>query len=224
MPFLPNSTDLRITFELGTGLDVGILQALRKRGAAEPKDRSYALTGVLQLIDAPLSSRPDYQKSKGQVYRDLFTYLVRCGPSNVSLLLDMRPGGLPGAPSWVFDWAAVSADQESRWFLETGFTVRDPNPTAVAEAVIEDDRFKVRMQDSRRVEYVSGAFDGLVTHADALRWDGDNNGVDQTLTSTLLSLLRWLIRAHHPHWSDEAFWHSMGILLDALGVDAMGHY
>jgi hypothetical protein len=90
----------------------GIMRALRLRNATVPQDRAFALHGVFSRLGLhqPL---PDYSKSLGSVYQDLFVRLVAWEPALVNLLLDTG-NRLPGAPSWVPDWSTA----EQRLWLE----------------------------------------------------------------------------------------------------------
>ncbi|XXH03952.1 hypothetical protein Hte_010360 [Hypoxylon texense] len=94
----------------------GVVQALRQRQASVPKDRSYALYGILNNLQLELP-RPDYRKSRGLVYHELFTNLLRWKPSFVNLLLDCgqqeaggRDAEMRNAPTWVPDWSQLTND------------------------------------------------------------------------------------------------------------------
>lgn len=98
----------------------GIMRALRLRNATVPQDRAFALHGVFSRLGLH-QSLPDYSKSLGRVYQDLFVKLVAWEPALVNLLLDTG-NRLPGAPSWVPDWSTA----EQRLWLEHSFVFDRP--------------------------------------------------------------------------------------------------
>jgi hypothetical protein len=54
---------------------VSVYRALRSRIVSRPKDQSYAFHGVLKSLEIELTA-PDYAKSVGQIYGDLFNDLL----------------------------------------------------------------------------------------------------------------------------------------------------
>lgn len=101
-------------------LFTGIMRALRLRNATVPQDRAFALHGVFNRLGLHQPS-PDYSKSLGRVYQDLFVRLVSWEPALVNLILDTG-NRLPGAPSWVPDWSTA----EQRLWLEHSFVFDRP--------------------------------------------------------------------------------------------------
>ncbi|XXH00834.1 hypothetical protein Hte_007185 [Hypoxylon texense] len=97
-----------------------LIQALRQRHTGVSKDRCYALYGILANLGADLP-RPDYRKTKGQVYHELFVHLMRWKPSFVSLLIDccQETGGrdpeMGDTPTWVPDWNKIADDDLSTY-------------------------------------------------------------------------------------------------------------
>ncbi|KAI6086223.1 heterokaryon incompatibility protein-domain-containing protein [Hypoxylon rubiginosum] len=93
----------------------GLVQALRQRKAGVPKDRSYALYGILENLQLKLP-QPDYRKSQGLVYYELFINLMRWRPAFVILLIDCGHGSegrdveMADAPTWVPDWNRLAND------------------------------------------------------------------------------------------------------------------
>ncbi|CAO2647476.1 Nn.00g083980.m01.CDS01 [Neocucurbitaria sp. VM-36] len=81
----------------------GIIQSLRKRKVTEPRDRAYALYGVLSALGAQLQT-PDYSKPVEQVYKELFADLISWRPSSLALLLDAKIKVEQIGPSWVPRW------------------------------------------------------------------------------------------------------------------------
>ncbi|KAK4213536.1 hypothetical protein QBC37DRAFT_171315 [Rhypophila decipiens] len=107
---------LKATPETGDGIAdnqtlTGVLRALRERQATNPKDKSFAMHGVLANLGVNISRPANLNESLGKVYENLFTDLVRWQPSLVTLLVDVgavvsEPPWLPDpdCPSWVPDW------------------------------------------------------------------------------------------------------------------------
>ncbi|KAI1213360.1 heterokaryon incompatibility protein-domain-containing protein [Annulohypoxylon truncatum] len=100
-------SDTRITRTLVEG----VIQTLRQRQATNPKDRVFALYGVLErsgLSDLP---RPDYSKPQGIIYHEFFQDIMRWQKSSMTLLLDAGARlkdnpDMRDAPSWVPDWSS----------------------------------------------------------------------------------------------------------------------
>lgn len=97
-----------------------IIRVLRERTVSEPKDRSYAIHGVLRRLGMQLSP-VDYGRSLSQVYQDLFTDLVRWEPRMVSLILDATAGAFSDSPSWVPNWNGPKESLvERKYIIELG--------------------------------------------------------------------------------------------------------
>ncbi|KAI0145513.1 hypothetical protein GGR57DRAFT_300637 [Xylariaceae sp. FL1272] len=85
----------------------GILQTLTSRKASNPRDRSYGLYGVLGNGGVHLSS-PDYKKSEGQTYNELFVDLLRWNPQAFPLLVNAGESlVVHDGPSWVPGWDSL---------------------------------------------------------------------------------------------------------------------
>ncbi|KAI1458255.1 heterokaryon incompatibility protein-domain-containing protein [Annulohypoxylon moriforme] len=99
-------SDTRVTHTLVEG----IIQTLRQRQATNPKDRVFALYGVLErsgLNDLP---RPDYGKPQGLIYHEFFQDVMKWQKSSMVLLLDAGKRlkdnpDMYDSPSWVPDWS-----------------------------------------------------------------------------------------------------------------------
>lgn len=65
----------------------GIVHTMRQRRATDPKDKSYAMYSVLENA-IPNLHRPDYEKSRGQIYHELLLDLLEWSPVAMILLLD----------------------------------------------------------------------------------------------------------------------------------------
>lgn len=79
-----------------------ILQTMRTNKVRDPKDRSYAMRGVLEGLGVRLTGA-DVEKSVGLVYQDLFEDLLRWGNA-LHLLMDAGYPELEDVPSWVPRW------------------------------------------------------------------------------------------------------------------------
>jgi hypothetical protein len=85
----------------GGGLE-SILQTMRTNKVLDPKDRSYAMRGVLEGLGVRLTG-VNVKKSVGQVYQDLFEDLLKWGNA-LHLLMDAGYPELEDTPSWVPRW------------------------------------------------------------------------------------------------------------------------
>ncbi|KAI1370809.1 hypothetical protein F4677DRAFT_464904 [Hypoxylon crocopeplum] len=100
---------------------------LREGQATEPRDLVYALHGILTQLSIPQLSEPDFSKSQGETYRDLFCDLLRWKPAFLILLLDAGGGSrsrspeMSNASTWVPNWAELPAASRisRKLFLET---------------------------------------------------------------------------------------------------------
>jgi hypothetical protein len=100
---------------------IGMLKALRERNSSVPKDKAFALYGVLQALNVVLHDGPkfEYAIPLGRVYYNLFRELLLWNARLICLLLDVGLP-IPDAPSWVPDWSTL---HEHSW-IEHG-TVYD---------------------------------------------------------------------------------------------------
>ncbi|KAH8743074.1 hypothetical protein F5882DRAFT_500669 [Hyaloscypha sp. PMI_1271] len=112
----------------------GLIHAIRQRQATNPKEKSYAFYGVLQTLGLQLS-KPNYRKSRGQVYHALFSDLLYWRSSAIVLLLDAGnaldyPSDMSGAPSWVPDWSGLPPKPviSTSYFLSYDRRVQDAAP------------------------------------------------------------------------------------------------
>lgn len=97
----------------------GVIHTLRERQSTNPKDKSYALHGVLQNLGFEVSD-VDYQKSKGKVFHELLLDLLYWDSSAAVPLQDAGRSWnsdpeMLEAPSWVPDWTALEANPIVSW-------------------------------------------------------------------------------------------------------------
>jgi len=105
---------------------VSVYRALRSRIVSRPKDQSYAFHGVLKSLEIELTA-PDYAKSVGQVYGDLFKDLLKSGWS-LNLLLDAGLPGFEDSPSWTPNWNLASTKD----WLDEGYVYEEDKMTMTA--------------------------------------------------------------------------------------------
>ena len=84
---------------------VKVLRILRVRQANDPRDRSFAIHGILRRLGFVLPT-PDYSKSLGQIYFQLFKTLLKQDPYLINLIIYSSITDLD-APSWVPDWSTI---------------------------------------------------------------------------------------------------------------------
>jgi hypothetical protein len=118
-----------------------VIDAVRSRESRDPKDKAYAVYGVLQSLGATLSTA-DYTQSSGKVFQTFFTDLLRWRPEFLSLIVDAQMPPMDGAPSWVPDWSVAS---ERTWFnFQEAQTANKKAKSAAPKAIINDDELAVR--------------------------------------------------------------------------------
>ncbi|KAF2500878.1 HET-domain-containing protein [Lophium mytilinum] len=79
--------------------------ALRERKSSDPRDKSYALYGILKAHGA-CPSVPDYSFSVGKVYQNLVQDLLSWKPVALAVIMDASSRGRSGfdGPTWVPNW------------------------------------------------------------------------------------------------------------------------
>lgn len=77
--------------------------ALRERQSSNPRDRVYALHGILKATGATPTA-PNYRKSISETYQTLVEDLVTFNPSAISLLMDAGCRGRFDGPTWIPNW------------------------------------------------------------------------------------------------------------------------
>lgn len=165
---------------------VGMLKALRERNASVPKDKAFALHGVLQALKiVPRKvSKVESTKSLGQVYYELFRDLLLWNPRLVCLLLDVGPP-IPDTPSWVPDW---STHRERSW-------IENEMVYDAVTSNIDAPRVKIRGQKLivqgtilGAASFVTGPFDRL----DSDNLDTNRRETRRRLASAIAQLSGWL--------------------------------
>ena len=121
----------------------GAIYALRTRATTNPKDKLYSIYGFLSSLGAPLL-KPDYAKSKGRIYQDLISDLLRWRPYLLRLMIDTGSTCPEHAASWVPDWTTVL---EKTWLSQDytyGTNKCDATPGSIAHASINGIHLKVK--------------------------------------------------------------------------------
>lgn len=167
---------------------VGILQALRERRATNAKDKSFAMHGVMQNLDLVLS-KPDYGKSLGLVYQELFTDLVNWHPALINLLIDIGPA-LPKTPSWVPDW---STSQKRMWLPRVYlYDIVDMQSEGASRPKVRfaNDRIIIEGVKLKAVNFRSEPFERL--SESIVSEDSANSISKAVLSKTLRTLAVWI--------------------------------
>lgn len=149
-----------------------VLHALRERDATNPRDRSFALHGVLSRLEGFRLTSVDYSLSRTRIYQALVADFIRWRPDMTNLLLDAgwSRAGTAGeedpAPSWVPDWDVVSNRKSVR--QNPGLFAPDryyrPHEQSFAtdgwpmRAEVDGDRLRVAGVWIGRVGFSTGAF------------------------------------------------------------------
>jgi hypothetical protein len=126
MLFLVGNQSKCTTSKSVPATSVSVYRALRSRIVSRPKDQSYAFHGVLKSLEIELTA-PDYAKSVGQIYGDLFNDLLKSGWS-LNLLLDAGLPGFEDSPSWTPNWNLTSTKD----WLDEGYVYEEDKMTMTA--------------------------------------------------------------------------------------------
>jgi hypothetical protein len=89
--------------------------ALRERKSTDPRDRAYALHGVLRATRATPSAA-DYSLSVGKTYQNLIEDLISYNSAAISIDMDAGSRGQFDGPSWVPNW---QVSVSSAWLTST---------------------------------------------------------------------------------------------------------
>lgn len=104
----------------------------KARKCTNPRDRVYALLGLLGGRERKLNIEPDYTKTPSQVYQDVVAqYLKNLRRLDPIACCEPADNGT-GVPTWVPDW------DKSR--KSTPFHLKRHPPTFAAQATIQDQR------------------------------------------------------------------------------------
>ncbi|KAJ8125161.1 hypothetical protein O1611_g8478 [Lasiodiplodia mahajangana] len=172
----------------------GVIQAIRERKSSDPRDRSYALYGVLRNLGIGLTA-PDYTKPTSQLYHQLLADLLRWQPKLLNLMLDVNGNPLPGSPSWVPDWGSAA---DRNWIdLSYIYSWADPQEgpsyrvfeqTAGSVVILNGNRLTVRASFQGSIHFVSDRF--LSSNVSSL--GAKDFFVPLSLMSSASSLAHWI--------------------------------
>lgn len=140
-----------------------VVETLSYRHAREPKDRSYALYGVLRGFGVDLAPL-DYNKPQARIYHELCVDMLRFRPSAISMLLyanTVQQGQASldtrteESPTWVPDWSRL----ETKQFVSL-------QPSSIPEIYCATEKglaAVARYSNDRRAIFVSGQWQAAVT-------------------------------------------------------------
>ena len=138
-----------------------LARSMRDRSATEPKDKAFALYGILQRLNFT-KRKPNYAAPLGETYRNIYIDLLRRHPSMLELLEDAGPGDLD-APSWTPDWSTVV---DKSWLSTEKICDRirlaEQSMTPVDVSQVE---LKVQCRFVGKVRFTTGAFPSTSNHA-----------------------------------------------------------
>jgi hypothetical protein len=103
------------------------MHLLRHLEAIDPKDKAFALYGVLKIMQIDLPP-PDYSKDVAEIYCDTLLAIWTSG-RQLNFRHYSNPNNNPHhLPSWVTDWSEVDAPQYTRQNLNQSF-YEPPEPS-----------------------------------------------------------------------------------------------
>jgi len=113
---LQDSTRTRFWFDQ---VALNYLKLMRPRGARDPRDKVFALHGILAGFGVVLPF-PDYTKTVAEVYQETATFFIHASRSLRILNEVPSVTRCPGLPSWVPDWGQPN---ESTFRFASGYWV-----------------------------------------------------------------------------------------------------
>ena len=212
-----------------------ILHALRERDATNPRDRSFALHGVLSRLEGFRLTSVDYSISCTRIYQALLADFIHWRPDMANLLLDAGWSRAETAgeeedpaPSWVPDWARVAREQRRGGpGVFTGQKIYRPHERSFAtdgwpaRAEVDGNRLRVAGAWVGRVGFSSGRFLSVAT---GLAADGDPvlhpqaSDTDPLLWTQMATLAAWVLDCRrNPAAVYESVPHVMFRVLRGLG-------
>lgn len=170
----------------------GAIQALRSRTAGEPRDKAYALYGVLAGVNCRLTT-PDYSKTISSVYRDFLVDLLVWSPYLIFLLLDAASTSVADWPSWVPDW---SRKDSLTWLSQdyfSGSSKVNATPQSIPYVIVDESRLTLHGILADRIEFSSGDL-GIPDQDTQASEAGDDEALTTSKEERCMHLLlRWVI-------------------------------
>ncbi|KAF4452564.1 HET-domain-containing protein [Fusarium austroafricanum] len=104
--FMKNITDRKL------GMELSLLMILcRPKLATDPKDKAYALYGLLQVLGVELPE-PDYKKPLADIFTEITTAAIKHDNDTWMLCFAASDKKNPDLPSWVPDWSDKGWDND----------------------------------------------------------------------------------------------------------------
>lgn len=134
-------------------------QAVKYRHATEPRDRIYAIYGILLSFDLELSPI-DYSKTETQVFTDFFSTLLQWSEHYLVYVVDAGLSDDADKPSWVPDWKTAL---ERSWLPADVYTRRLSRAAILTtpHAQVVGNALQVRCVMVCKAAFVSGPFEKL---------------------------------------------------------------
>ncbi|KAI2606580.1 heterokaryon incompatibility protein-domain-containing protein [Hypoxylon sp. NC1633] len=188
-----------------------IVQALIKRKASQPRDKSYSLYGILKSIQLQLPE-VDHNKSRGRVFFELFSVLLQWQPSFVILLLEAGASSnsttqeIGDVPSWVPDFHMLPGRTSmSEEYFSAGS--RQLNATSMLEPHVtiagNGTTLLVRGHLKTHITYCTSQFQEIHREALMLEDDATLDALDEPIHefASWIYIVRREIQPTHPRES-----------------------
>ena len=164
-------------------------QKFRQMQATDPRDKVYALLGILsEETRAKLAIEPDYKLTTAECYTRAAAAVLSCRGNLDSLAVVSRDAahGAMGLPSWVHDWGGCGRKRGRQIPLGSlrpdGESASERPPKLRPFAASRCPGFTVRLKDPNTLALSGLITDKLATVADTLRLPAQGSEPNRTLT------------------------------------------
>lgn len=131
----------------------GLHVALRERDCTDPRDRSFAMFGILQSLGASFST-PKMQQTVGQTHRLFLENMLRWQPHSLAMIVDAgRP--LDDAPSWVPNWMLPCPSKWLTWRYTIGSSLSATKVPMRSDILVDGNKLTLGSHSEGQVCFVT---------------------------------------------------------------------
>ena len=131
----------------------GLHVALRERNCTDPRDRAFAMFGILQSLGASFSA-PNMQGTVGQTHRRFLEKTLRWQPYSLAMIVD---AGYPidDAPSWVPNWMISCPSKWLTWRYTIGSRMSATKVPVRSDIVVDGNKLTLRGRSEGQICFVT---------------------------------------------------------------------